>query len=77
MPLYEYICTGCSRRFELLQRVGADAQDIACPACGGHEVTKQHSTFSSTVSSSPASRALPCGAPNASACGSCGCSGGQ
>jgi len=72
MPLYEYSCRGCGRRFEVLQRVGADARDVACPACGGREVAKQLSTFASTVAGSGASGPMPCGAPSASACGSGG-----
>ena len=49
MPLYEYICRECGRRFEVLQRVGADASGVTCPKCGGRDVAKQHSTFASSV----------------------------
>ena len=72
MPLYEYRCSGCGRRFEVLQKVGADANDVACPACGGREVAKQYSTFASAVAGSGGSGPMPCGAPDASACGSGG-----
>jgi putative FmdB family regulatory protein len=68
MPLYEYRCGGCSRRFEVLQRVGAGHEGVACPACGSTEVAKQLSTFASASAGS--SPAMPCGAPSASACGS-------
>lgn len=34
MPLYEYACTGCGERTEVLQRIG-DAPMRACPRCGG------------------------------------------
>jgi putative FmdB family regulatory protein len=67
MPLYEYSCRGCGRRFEVLQRVGADHNGVACPGCGSEEVAKQFSTFASAASSGGA---MPCGAPSASACGS-------
>ena len=70
MPLYEYRCGGCGRRFEVLQRVGADRTGVACPACGSAEVAKQLTPFASAISS-PAG-AMPCGAPSASACGSGG-----
>ncbi|HVN75026.1 MAG TPA: zinc ribbon domain-containing protein [Thermoanaerobaculaceae bacterium] len=72
MPLYEYSCRACGRRFEVLQRVGADAHDVACPGCGGREVAKQLSTFASAVAGSSTAGAMPCGAPSASACGSGG-----
>lgn len=34
MPLYEYHCTACGRRLEVLQRFGA-APLVQCPHCGG------------------------------------------
>ena len=34
MPLYEYQCTQCGKKTEVLQRF-ADAPLAACPACGG------------------------------------------
>ena len=68
MPLYEYACPDCGAKFEVLQRMGADSAGVVCPKCGGARVAKQLSTFASaTAGSSPA---MPCGAPNASACGS-------
>ncbi len=69
MPLYEYTCHDCGRRFEMLQRVGADRAGVLCPGCGGEEVAKQFSTF---ASAGPSASAMPCGAPNAAACGSGG-----
>jgi putative FmdB family regulatory protein len=71
MPLYEYACRQCGRRFEVLQRVGADATGVACPECGAEQVAKQFSTFASAVASN-ASGAMPCGAPSAAECGSGG-----
>ncbi|HVN76500.1 MAG TPA: FmdB family zinc ribbon protein [Thermoanaerobaculaceae bacterium] len=34
MPLYEYRCTSCGRRTEVLQRLGS-APLSQCPHCGG------------------------------------------
>jgi putative FmdB family regulatory protein len=34
MPLYEYLCTNCGDRTEVLQRLGA-APPSHCPHCGG------------------------------------------
>ena len=34
MPLYEYECNACKKRFELRQKVTEDAVSI-CPSCGG------------------------------------------
>jgi putative FmdB family regulatory protein len=71
MPLYEYRCRACGARFEVLQRVGADAADLVCPQCGGNEVSKQYSTFASAVAGGSGG-AMPCGASSSSSCGSGG-----
>lgn len=34
MPLYEYQCDACSRRFEVIQKF-SDAPVETCPTCGG------------------------------------------
>lgn len=34
MPLYEYRCTSCGERLEVIQRVDAPAPG-PCPSCGG------------------------------------------
>lgn len=47
MPLYEYTCRDCGHRFEVLQRMGADATGLSCPQCGSTAVGKEFSTFAS------------------------------
>jgi putative FmdB family regulatory protein len=49
VPLYEYRCPNCQRRFEVLQRVGAGAEGLECPDCGSRFVEKQYSTFAATA----------------------------
>ncbi len=62
MPLYEYRCASCNHRFEVLQRLGADAQGLVCPECGHGEVAKQFSTFASAVSGGSKTACAPaCG----------------
>lgn len=34
MPLYEYECAGCGKRFELIQKF-SDPPQATCRACGG------------------------------------------
>lgn len=34
MPLYEYECAACGKRFELIQKF-SDPTEAACTACGG------------------------------------------
>jgi putative FmdB family regulatory protein len=51
VPLYEYRCTGCGRRFEVLRRLGQGCEGLACPACGQSEIEKEFSTFAGSVGS--------------------------
>jgi len=69
VPLYEYTCLACSKRFEALV-LGADRP--ACPRCGAHDLEKRISTFA--VGTGGARPAGPAGAPRAAggSCGSCG-----
>lgn len=43
MPLFDFVCRGCSHAFEALVR----RQDppTACPSCGSADVDRQISTF--------------------------------
>jgi len=45
MPIYEYTCTACPHRFEILQRLGETGDGLTCPQCGHAHVSKQFSTF--------------------------------
>jgi len=39
MPLYEYECSGCGKRFDRLVSVSA-ADDAVCPRCGATQVRR-------------------------------------
>lgn len=45
MPLYEYRCEDCRRRFTLLVGVTAEKPNQACPGCGGARLRKLISRF--------------------------------
>jgi putative FmdB family regulatory protein len=49
VPLYEYNCSACRSRFEVLQRVGEGSEGHECPTCGSSEVEKEYSTFAGSV----------------------------
>lgn len=51
MPLYEYRCEACGRRLEVLQRVGAGAEGLACPDCGATRLAREHSSFATAGAS--------------------------
>lgn len=37
MPLYEYVCGGCGRRFEAMRRMSERAMGPGCLDCGSDE----------------------------------------
>jgi putative FmdB family regulatory protein len=50
MPLFEFLCKKCDKKFEILI---LDNENIECPKCGNNnEVVKQFSNFISVSSSS-------------------------
>ncbi|MFQ5741794.1 MAG: zinc ribbon domain-containing protein, partial [Acidobacteriota bacterium] len=54
MPIFEYQCLGCKRRFEKI--VFGSREDITCPACSSTQVKKLLSTFAvSGTSTQPTS----------------------
>ncbi|MCA9178608.1 MAG: zinc ribbon domain-containing protein [Planctomycetales bacterium] len=61
MPLYEYECAACEQVCELLVR--SAEEELACPNCGGKQLTRQLS-----VTARPATASLPM-APPAGGCG--------
>ncbi len=69
MPLYEYVCRKCLKRFEALV-LGSNRP--ACPGCRSADLEKLFSTFA--VGTGDGRGARPTGAPGqaAGACGSCG-----
>jgi putative FmdB family regulatory protein len=45
MPIYEYTCSKCTKKFELLRRF-SDTAAVTCPKCGSTEVERKISSFS-------------------------------
>ena len=46
MPIFEYTCGSCGRRFSALVGVLAEDRPPACPGCGGSELQRMVSRFS-------------------------------
>jgi putative FmdB family regulatory protein len=44
MPIYEFVCRACGTAFEMLVRLGREA-DVRCPECGRAEAAKRPSAF--------------------------------
>ncbi len=67
MPIYEYECSKCGRRFEELVSAGGEAP--ACPHCGDKNPTR---LLSSCKSKSKGGAPLKSFAPMGGGCGSGG-----
>jgi len=46
MPIYEYRCTACGAKFELMRRLSDDGE-VTCPQCGAGEPERVLSLFAS------------------------------
>jgi len=68
MPIFEYICKDCSRRFEALVLSAKNGSRQQCPHCHSQKLEQQLSVFAVAGSSkSAADSSAPAGP-----CGSCG-----
>jgi putative FmdB family regulatory protein len=45
MPVYEFICDRCKRKFDVLFRSLNDRPKVMCPKCKGDDVRKAFSVF--------------------------------
>ena len=63
MPIYEYVCRACDRRFEAIVTAARQAN---CRGCASNDLEKQLSVFAVTGTTNRES------GPIAAPCGSCG-----
>ncbi len=80
MPIYEYECEGCGKRFELRQCVGENGENLSCPDCGTIGPRRLFSSFfsagsddmsdmMSSYSGGGGSSCSTCSSGNCSSCG--------
>jgi putative FmdB family regulatory protein len=72
MPIYEYICDDCGKRYERIVMNGS--MKITCPKCASAKSTIQLSVFAAHGNGNKASSG-PSGSSSGGGCcgGSCGC----
>ncbi|MCC6729408.1 MAG: zinc ribbon domain-containing protein [Chthonomonadales bacterium] len=58
MPIFEFVCDSCARRFSALVGVVARPRPLTCPRCGATELTKLVSRFARVRSEDDALEAL-------------------
>lgn len=78
MPLFEYKCNECSKKYEVLHKSSVNENEIVCPECNSKNSRKIFSTFSASVSlsgnGSESCASGACSVPSYSGCsnGMCG-----
>ena len=51
MPVYEFICNGCKKKFELIKPVKEyDPKKVTCPKCRSKKVERRWSTVYAVTS---------------------------
>lgn len=75
MPLYEYYCSGCKTKFELLVS-HQHADDVVCTKCHGEKVRRLLSTFAFAGKRGEYSAYEDYDSSSADG-GNCGCGGGS
>ena len=72
MPLYEFQCVRCQRRFEELLRNAEELRGLKCPECGSESVQRQISAASIGTATSASPGEGTCQGAGACCGGSCG-----
>ena len=70
MPIYEFECQECHKRFEKLCSISAGADGVKCPDCNCGRVKRLMSGFFSKSSDSSSSSSS-CGGCSKSTCSGC------
>jgi putative FmdB family regulatory protein len=77
MPLFEYKCSECNTKFEILHKSAATQNDVTCPSCNSLNNKKLLSTFSANVPGSPSASYGSCDTGNCDIPSAGGCSTGM
>lgn len=52
MPIFEYKCTNCNNKFEVLHKTSTNSEEVTCPKCDSSKNKKLFSAFIASVESS-------------------------
>jgi putative FmdB family regulatory protein len=52
MPIFEYKCTNCNNKFEVLHKTSTKTEEVTCPNCNSSKNKKLFSAFNASVESS-------------------------
>ncbi len=71
MPLYEYVCSECGARFELLRPLSRSNEEASCPRCQS-KAERVLSSFAS-FSKSDSGATVPIGGSSCASCSAASC----
>ena len=52
MPIFEYKCSNCNSKFDVLHKSSTSKEEIICPECKSSKSEKLFSSFSASVNGS-------------------------
>ncbi|RJP71266.1 MAG: zinc ribbon domain-containing protein [Ignavibacteriales bacterium] len=52
MPVFEYKCTDCNTKYEVLHKSTSNLSEVTCPSCHSQNSKKLLSSFSASVNDS-------------------------
>jgi putative FmdB family regulatory protein len=74
MPIYEYICLDCNKKFETIRPMSQADSPLACQTCGGENVKRKLAAFyamSGGHSVAGTSSSCDCGSCSGGNCSGC------
>ncbi len=77
MPIFEYKCNDCNKKFEVLHKSSANLEEVVCPDCQSKNHKKLLSSFSASTSSSSFESGSSCSDGNSGVPSYGGCAGGM
>jgi putative FmdB family regulatory protein len=75
MPIFEYKCNDCGKKFDVLHKSSANLEEVVCPECQSKSSKKLFSAFAASMGESASSCSDgSCGVPSYGGCagGMCG-----
>ena len=75
MPIYEYYCQDCQRRFEALRSMSQADAPIACSSCGGENIRRVLSLFAAVSKEADGGSRAVAGGSSCAACTASTCAG--
>lgn len=68
MPIFEYKCNDCGKKFDILHKSSTNLEEVVCPDCQSKNSKKLLSSFSASMSSAsfdaPSCSTGNCGVPS-------------